>query len=88
MTNDLGDKGRRFRDLHLRDGAFIMPNAWNAGSARMMALAGFEAIATTSAGICFAKGLPDYQDRLPREEVLAASMPRARPLTGRESPIR
>jgi len=71
MTDDLVAKGRRFRDLHRRDGAFIMPNAWNAGSARMLSLAGFEAIATTSAGVCFGKGLPDYEDRLTREEMLA-----------------
>jgi len=71
MAHDLTAKGRRFRDLHRRDRAFIMPNAWNAGSARMLSLAGFEAIATTSAGICFERGLPDYEDRLPRDVMLA-----------------
>jgi 2-methylisocitrate lyase-like PEP mutase family enzyme len=69
---DLAAKGRRFRDLHLRDRAFIMPNAWDAGSARMLSLSGFEAIGTTSAGVCFGKGLRDYEDRLPREAMLAS----------------
>ncbi|WP_246047814.1 isocitrate lyase/PEP mutase family protein [Leptospira ilyithenensis] len=47
-----------------------MPNAWDAGSARMLAGCGFSAIGTTSAGIAFAAGLPDYQV-LDRETMLA-----------------
>jgi 2-methylisocitrate lyase-like PEP mutase family enzyme len=53
--------GERFAALH-RDlaGGFIMPNAWDAGSAILMADAGFSAIGTTSAGIAFSLGRPDY----------------------------
>lgn len=47
-----------------------MPNAWDAGSARMLASAGFPAIATTSAGIAFSLGLPDYEGAVTRTEML------------------
>jgi 2-methylisocitrate lyase-like PEP mutase family enzyme len=50
-----------FRALHRRKPGFIMPNAWDAGSAIVLAAEGFEAIATTSAGIAFALGRQDYQ---------------------------
>ncbi|UJH77195.1 isocitrate lyase/phosphoenolpyruvate mutase family protein (plasmid) [Burkholderia cenocepacia] len=48
-----------FRALHTRPGAFIIPNPWDAGTARLLAMAGFEALATTSAGYAFSKGQPD-----------------------------
>lgn len=47
-----------------------MPNAWNAGSARLLADAGFAAIATTSAGIAYALGLPDAAGRVGRERMM------------------
>lgn len=50
-----------FRDLHAAPRGFVMPNAWDAGSAIVLAQAGFPAIATTSAGIAFSMGRPDYQ---------------------------
>jgi 2-methylisocitrate lyase-like PEP mutase family enzyme len=53
------DKGRLFRALHERDRAFIIPNPWDAGSARLLAQLGFEALATTSAGAAFALGQRD-----------------------------
>ncbi len=49
-----------FKALHARAGGFIMPNAWDAGSAQILEAAGFEAIATTSAGIAFSLGKQDY----------------------------
>ncbi|CAB3754880.1 2-methylisocitrate lyase [Burkholderia sp. MSh2] len=49
-----------FRAMHARPGAFIIPNPWDAGTARLLAMAGFEALATTSAGYAFSKGQPDY----------------------------
>jgi 2-methylisocitrate lyase-like PEP mutase family enzyme len=52
-------KGSLFRALHLRDRAFIIPNPWDAGTAKMLALLGFEALATTSAGYAFSAGLQD-----------------------------
>jgi 2-methylisocitrate lyase-like PEP mutase family enzyme len=49
-----------FRALHGAPRGFVMPNAWDAGSAILLAEAGFPAIATTSAGIAFSMGRPDY----------------------------
>ena len=49
----------KFRALHERDGAFIMPNPWDVGTARILASMGFAALATTSAGMAFALGLRD-----------------------------
>jgi 2-methylisocitrate lyase-like PEP mutase family enzyme len=53
------EKGRKFRSLHERPGAFIIPNPWDVGSARMLAYLGFEALATTSAGFAFSAGKKD-----------------------------
>ena len=53
------EKGARFRALHQRDRAFIIPNPWDAGTARLLAHLGFEAMATTSAGCAFSAGLQD-----------------------------
>ena len=63
-------KGTAFKDLHSADGIFVMPNAWNAGSACMLEAAGFQAVGTTSAGIAFCLGLPDYEGELTREAAL------------------
>jgi 2-methylisocitrate lyase-like PEP mutase family enzyme len=48
-----------FLELHRPGAGFILPNAWDGGSARLLEQAGFSAIATTSAGIAFSRGLPD-----------------------------
>jgi len=56
-----GDRAQRFVELH-RDGCFLLPNAWDVGSARILESAGFPAIATTSAGIAFSLGRPDHDD--------------------------
>src|SRR4030095_17136873 len=53
------EKGKRFRALHQRDTAFIIPNPWDVGTARLLAHLGFEALATTSAGYAFSAGQPD-----------------------------
>lgn len=63
-------KGDRFRELHLGPDIFVMPNAWDAGSARMLAATGFSAIASTSAGIAFSHGLPDYEGRISRNRMM------------------
>lgn len=55
------EKGRAFRALHEREGAFIIPNPWDAGTARLLAQVGFEALATTSAGSAFSLGKADGQ---------------------------
>ncbi|WP_020384826.1 isocitrate lyase/PEP mutase family protein [Kribbella catacumbae] len=49
-----------FRELHNATTGFVMPNAWDAGSAVLLAEAGFPAIATTSAGIAFSLGKGDH----------------------------
>lgn len=60
----------RFRSLH-QSGCFLLPNAWDIGSARFLASAGFSAIATTSAGFAYSRGLPDDPNALSVAEVLA-----------------
>jgi 2-methylisocitrate lyase-like PEP mutase family enzyme len=57
--------------LHERSGIFVIPNPWDVGSARMLAALGFEALATTSAGLAFSLGKPDGQGALTREETLS-----------------
>ncbi len=49
-----------FLDLHRRPEGFVMPNAWDPGSAILFAAEGFPALASTSAGVAFAHGRPDY----------------------------
>jgi len=63
------DKAHAFRALHERAGAFIIPNPWDAGSARILASFGFEALATTSAGAAFSAGRRD--GTICRETMLA-----------------
>ena len=53
------DKGAVFRKLHEGHGAFVIPNPWDIGTAKLLAAAGFKALATTSAGFAFSRGLPD-----------------------------
>jgi len=53
------EKGKAFRAHHQRDHAFIIPNPWDAGTARLLAHLGFEALATTSAGYAFSIGQRD-----------------------------
>ena len=54
------EKGQAFRALHQRDHAFIIPNPWDIGSARLLAHLGFEALASTSGGYASSMGLRDY----------------------------
>ncbi len=63
------EKGKAFRALHERDGAFIIPNPWDVGTARLLTHLGFEALATTSAGYAFSAGKRDYT--VGRDEMLA-----------------
>lgn len=62
-------KAKAFLDLHHRESAFVVANAWDAGSATLLAHAGFEALATTSAGFAFSIGRRDGQAG--RDAVLA-----------------
>jgi len=52
-------RAQAFKALHEREGAFVIPNPWDAGSAKMLASLGFEALATTSAGHAFSMARPD-----------------------------
>ena len=54
------EKCEIFRDLHQRAGAFVIPNPWNIGTARLLAASGFEALATTSVGYAFSVGRQDH----------------------------
>jgi 2-methylisocitrate lyase-like PEP mutase family enzyme len=58
-----------FRKLHAQ-GCFVIPNPWDAGSTRYLRALGFKALATTSAGFGFSKGLPDSCTALSRDMVL------------------
>ena len=52
------DRAAAFRALHDRPGAFVIPNPWDAGSATVLAGSGFEALATTSAGLAYTLAIP------------------------------
>jgi len=66
-----------FRSLHHGSTPLLLPNAWDAGSARLMESVGAKAIATTSAGLCWSRGYPDG-DALPPEQLVAATREIAR----------
>jgi 2-methylisocitrate lyase-like PEP mutase family enzyme len=59
-----------FQKLHA-SGCFLLPNPWDVGSARYLQSLGFKALATTSAGFAFSRGLPDEVRALPRDLMLA-----------------
>ncbi|WP_420585267.1 isocitrate lyase/PEP mutase family protein [Ruegeria sp.] len=60
-----------FKNLHFGQKAFVMPNAWDAGSAKLLAGMGFDALATTSAGYAYSQGKRDSCAELSRDELLA-----------------
>jgi 2-methylisocitrate lyase-like PEP mutase family enzyme len=66
--NSQNEKARAFRAYHEAPGAFIIPNPWDIGTARLLAQAGFKALATSSAGYAFSRGLPD--SAVGREQML------------------
>ena len=70
-TSDLRRKAETLGRLHTDGPMLVLPNAWDAGSARIFVEAGFNALATTSAGIAFSLGYPDGE-RISRDEMLAA----------------
>jgi 2-methylisocitrate lyase-like PEP mutase family enzyme len=73
MTNQntLRDRALAFRALHVPGRPLVLPNAWDAASARIVEDAGASAVATTSAGLAWALGVPDG-DQLDRERALEA----------------
>src|SRR5215213_6317799 len=64
------EKAEAFRTLHERAGAFIIPNPWDAGTAKLLAALGFEALATTSLGMSAGLGRPDGAAAVSRRELL------------------
>lgn len=66
--------GQTFLDLHRAERGFVMPNAWDAGTAILLAAEGFAALGTTSAGIAFSLGKPDYAVRDPKLAVTRSEM--------------
>jgi 2-methylisocitrate lyase-like PEP mutase family enzyme len=69
MPVTVDEKSRAFAALHERDGAFVIPNPWDAGSARVLASLGFEALATSSGACAGVLGRTD--GRITREEAIA-----------------
>jgi 2-methylisocitrate lyase-like PEP mutase family enzyme len=72
------EKAQAFRDLHRRQEAFVIPNPWDIGTARLLELLGFAALATTSAGHAYSLGKPDgtctRQEILDHLQALAGSV--------------
>jgi len=64
-------KAETFKALHSRSGIFVVPNPWDAGSARMLASLGFEALATTSAGLAYSLAKPDGEGVVTLDDTLA-----------------
>ncbi len=71
MSGTQLEKGERFRALHEGPGAFVIPNPWDAGTARILAHLGFQALTTTSAGLAFSLGRRDGAGEVSRAEALA-----------------
>src|SRR5262245_19387392 len=65
------EKAQRFQELHARPGAFVIPNPWDAGTAKILEALGFEALTTTSAGLAFMLGGRDGEGAVSREETFA-----------------
>lgn len=63
-------RAQLFKSLHERESAFVIPNPWDAGSAKLLASLGFEALATTSAGLAFALGRADGEGAISHQETL------------------
>ena len=64
------EKWRIFQELHERSDAFVIPNSWDAGSARILTALGFQALATTSAGFALSIGRRDGEGAVSRDETL------------------
>ncbi|HIF08580.1 MAG TPA: isocitrate lyase/phosphoenolpyruvate mutase family protein [Sneathiellales bacterium] len=70
MVTTRAEKTQKFQQLHERDGTFVIPNPWDAGSVKLLAALDFEAQATTSAGLAFALGRADGCSTVSRAEAL------------------
>ena len=70
MSVDFSSRRAAFRRLH-ESGCFVIPNPWDIGTAPLSAHLGFKALATTSSGFAFSRGLPDTDWAVPRDAMLA-----------------
>lgn len=66
--NTIQSKGEAFKVFHQQAGIFVIPNPWDAGSAKALEHLGFKALATTSAGFAYSLGKPDGYASVTREE--------------------
>jgi len=64
------EKGRLFKERHAKPGILILPNPWDAGTAKLLQSLGFEALATTSLGMAIALGRPDGDGSISRAELI------------------
>jgi 2-methylisocitrate lyase-like PEP mutase family enzyme len=71
MAVPQAEKARRFQALHAGPETFVIPNPWDAGTAKILASLGFSALTTTSAGLAFMLGRLDGAGQVSREETLA-----------------
>jgi 2-methylisocitrate lyase-like PEP mutase family enzyme len=71
MRATQAEKANAFQALHAAPGAFVIPNPWDAGTARILTRLGFEALTTTSAGLAFVLGRLDGDGSVTREDALA-----------------
>ncbi|HET9095414.1 MAG TPA: isocitrate lyase/phosphoenolpyruvate mutase family protein, partial [Candidatus Baltobacteraceae bacterium] len=65
------EKAERFQAMHAGPAAFVIPNPWDAGTAKILAAIGFEALTTTSAGLAFSLGRRDGAGLITRDQTLA-----------------
>ncbi|ETZ21998.1 oxaloacetate decarboxylase [Pedobacter sp. V48] len=68
--NPFQSRAEEFRALHQRAGIFVIPNPWDAGSAKILETLGFKALATTSAGLAYSLAKPDGHAAITREQTL------------------
>ena len=62
ITERQKEKARIFSTMHKEDKMFVLPNAWDAGSAYIFEKQGFQAVATSSAGMAYDLGYPDGEN--------------------------
>jgi PEP phosphonomutase and related enzymes len=71
MRATQAEKAKTFQALHARAGAFVIPNPWDVGTARILTRLGFPALTTTSAGLAFVLGRHDGDGSVTRDDALA-----------------
>jgi 2-methylisocitrate lyase-like PEP mutase family enzyme len=64
------ERGRAFKERHAKPGLILLPNPWDAGTAKLLESLGFEALATTSLGMSNALGRPDGENAVSRAELI------------------